>query len=321
MRAALAWLGVVMAGCATDLPSKTGAAFRTVAPEAPSAPVEAMYTVCWPQDASASQRVVLTWLADDVVFEAREGASNATGRCLREIATSYPFSTRPTGSVELAPPAQPLDGWAVLGWVKLLSSSRYGPERGLIDAAPAVRACLNAGAGRTTARFAVRHVPGPQVRVFPEAVSEVDRCLEAVVGSIVWPSSREVFFEFPPTPRAVASSTAPVAMYFAPPTPSTGTALDPASVKDAIHLALPKVSACWDLALARRANFGGARTFRFRVAGDGTVQAAWVASGLERGPVAADYLFDQCLHGALLSVHFPPEAGEGVYTWVFATRG
>ncbi len=315
--ATLAWLGVLAASCATDLPSKTGAAFRVVKAEQPAVPVEAMYAVCWPQDAAAAQRVVLTWLPEDVVFEAREGASNATGRCLREIATSYPFAAKPTGSVELSPPTQPIDGWAVLGWVKLLSSSRYGPERGLIDAAPAVRACLGARPSRSTARFAVR--PGPQVRVFPEAASELDRCLEAVVGSIAWPSSREVFFAFATVPPG--DSKADVSMYFAPVTPSAGAALDPAVVKDAIHLALPQVSACWDSALARRANLGGARAFRFRVGDDGTVKAAWVSAGLDTGPVAADFLLDRCLRAALLTVHFPPLAGEGVYTWVFATRG
>jgi hypothetical protein len=314
-------LAVVLVGCACatpDLASKTGASFREVKAEAPVAPVEALYAVCWPQDAGAAERVVLQFLPDGVVFEVREGASNATGRCLREIASSYPFSAKPAGEVTVSPPAQPIDGWGVMAWVKLLSASRYGPERGVLDPGPLVRACLDRGPTRANLRFAVRHVPGPQLRVFPEAASEADRCLEAVLGAIAWPSSREVFFSFSSPSPAVAAG-GDVARYFTPSGPSLGAALEPGSVREAIHLSQPKVAACWEAALARRASLGGARTFRFRVSDQGEVKAAWVANTASE-VVAADFLLDRCLADTLLAVHFPPVAGEGVYTWVFATR-
>ncbi len=274
---ALTVVGLLLGACATpEVASKTGASFREVKAEPPALPAEALYAVCWPQDAGAAERVVLSFLPDGVVFEAREGASNSTGRCLRELASSYPFAVKPNGSVTVAPPAQPIDGWAVLAWVKLLSASRYGPERGLLDPAPLARACLDRGPTRGNLRFAVRHVPGPQVRLFPEAASEADRCLEAVVGAIAWPSSREVFFDFPrPGPPP---TTGDVSRYFTPPGPSLGSALEPGSVREAIHQAQPKVAACWEAALARRASLGGARTFRFRVSAEGAVTAAWVAS-------------------------------------------
>lgn len=141
----LGWLPLcfLALGCRTQrVAAQGGAVFRDVAVESPSVPASALYSVCWPQEASPTERVQLTWLDDDVVFEAQLGASNSTGRCLREIATTYPFATRPTGTLSLGPPRQPLDGWAVLAWVKLLSASRFGPERGLLDPSPLVRACL-----------------------------------------------------------------------------------------------------------------------------------------------------------------------------------
>ena len=92
-------------------------------------------------------------------------------------------------------------------------------------------------------------------------------------------------------------------------------------VKDVVRLAGPKVSACWDAALVRRTTIGGGRTFRFRVDDKGAVVRAWVASTLSDGVTAADYLLDRCLAQTLGGLHFPPSAGDGVYTWVFATRG
>lgn len=316
----LGWLPLCLLalGCRTQrVAAQGGAVFRDVTAESPSLPALALYSVCWPQEASPTERVLLTWLDDDVVFEAQLGASNSTGRCLREIATTYPFATRPTGTLRLGPPRQPLDGWAVLAWVKLLSASRFGPERGLLDPSPLVRACLQHGELRSITRFVVRHVPGPEIRVIPSVVSEAERCVEAVLGSTAWPSSRSVFFDFAKSAGA-GSPGVEVGLYYAPAS-SLGRALDPAVVKESMLAIRPRVAQCWDAAVVRRTGLGGARTFRFRVDDSGAVTHAWVTQGGE-ALVAADYLLDRCLEGALGSMRLPPTSGDGVYTWIFAAR-
>jgi hypothetical protein len=324
VRAALTVVLVVavVAGCRTPEVGAThgGAGFRDVKVEASTVPLQALFGVCWPADALKAQRVVLTWLADDVMFEAREGASNSTGRCLREIATTYVSTPRPTGTLEVGPPAQPLDGWAVLAWVKLLAPSRFGPERGFVDPGPLVRACVAQGLGlRASTAFTVRHVPGPEVRVLPSAMGEAERCVEAVLGSTAWPSPRELFFELRGTTGAPPPE-GDVSPWFGPPG-SSGAAMDPSVVKESVRLVQPKVAACWEGALERRASLGGARTLRFRVDEQGVVTAAWVASTMAEGAAAADAMLDRCLVDALKQAHFPPSAADGFYTWVFAARG
>jgi|GEM_PF-1751599 hypothetical protein len=312
--------GLLSQACATPSASQGGARFEPVGPVRLSLPPEALFAVCWPQDALAAQRVVLTFLEGEVVFEAREGASNSTGRCLREIASTVVWPQRPT-TLEVAPPVQPIDGWAALAWVKLLSSSRFGPERGVVDPAPLVAACVTrAGPLRPSTRFVVRHTPGFEVRPLPSAVADSERCVEAVLSATAWPSSRELFFEFSSAAHAPPAE-GDVSAYVVPPGSSTGLALDPTLVKDVVRLAGPKVSACWDAALVRRTSIGGGRTFRFRVDDAGAVTHAWVASTMSEGPTAADLLLDRCLRDTLRGLHFPPQAGDGVYTWVFATRG
>ena len=316
----LAWLNVCLMalGCTSvDRAAQGGAIFRDVAIETPDLPASALYSVCWPEEASSLERVLLTFLPGDVLFEARDGASNSTGRCLREIASTYPFSSRPDGVISVAPPRQPIDGWAVLAWVKLLSPSRFGVERGLLDPEPYARACLDRGEVRQHTRFVVRHVPGPEIRVVPAAVSEAERCLEAVLASTAWPSGRTLSFELTKT-AANPSSRADVAMYFSPPS-SLGKALEPQAVREAMLSAKSRVAECWDSALVRRPGLGGARTFRFRVDDSGAVSHAWVVQGAE-GVVSADFILDRCLEAAIRSLHFPPVAGDGVYTWVFAAR-
>ena len=67
-------------------------------------------------------------------------------------------------------------GWAVLAWVKLLSTSRFGADRGLLDPAPLVSACLSrAGPVRPSTRFLVRHTPGFEVRALPSALADSGR--------------------------------------------------------------------------------------------------------------------------------------------------
>ena len=121
-----------------------GAAFNDTV-KAPGVPAEALFELCWPDDATPTQRVSLVTMANgDVVFEAQEGASNSTARCIREIATTYP-GKRPAGEVKLGPATKRPSGWVVLGYVQLLSPARFGPERGVLDPAPLVRACLSQG--------------------------------------------------------------------------------------------------------------------------------------------------------------------------------
>ncbi|MDP1830342.1 MAG: hypothetical protein Q8L48_44165 [Archangium sp.] len=310
---------LLLASCATPSAGQGGARFDPVTPTALTLPPPALFAVCWPQDAHPAQRIALTFVDKDVLFEAKEGASNSTGRCIREIAATVKWATTPV-TLEVAPPQQPIDGWAVLAWVKLLSSSRFGPERGLIDPAPLVSACLSkAGPVRPSTSFLVRHTPGFEVRALPSALSDSERCVEAALSATAWPSSRELFFQFSSTQHAPAAE-GDVSAYVAP-SVSTGVALDPLLVKDVVRLAGPKVAACWDAALVRRTTIGGGRTFRFRVDDTGAVTNAWVTGTMSEGATAADYLLDRCLGDTLKGLHFPPSAGDGVYTWVFATRG
>ncbi len=304
----------LLAACATPNAGQGGARFETRS-VAPSLPAPALFAVCWPPNALPAERITLTFIKKDVLFEAKNGATNSTGRCIREIATTWPS---PPATLEVAPPEQPIDGFAVLDWVTLLSATRFGPERGLLDPAPLVSACLlKAGPLRPSTRFMVRHTPGFEVRALPSSLSDSERCVEAVLNATAWPSSRELFFQFT---KGGATPAGDVSAYVAPIT-STGIALDPLMVKETIKLAGPKVSACWDAALVRRTTIGGGRTFRFRVNDAGTVTNAWVAGTLSDGPTASGYLFDRCLADTLTGLHFPPSAGDGLYTWVFASRG
>src|SRR5689334_23245498 len=55
----------------------------------PGVPVHALMDTCWPVPGPSPQRVVLTFIKEggqlkDIVFEPREGAGNAVGRCLQQ---------------------------------------------------------------------------------------------------------------------------------------------------------------------------------------------------------------------------------------------
>jgi len=168
---------VAAAGCkTTEGPAgQGGAGFRAATVDAPTVPIQAMYALCWPATASAQERVKLLPLpGGDVTFEAKNGASNSTGWCLREIITSYPVEQRPIAEQELAPPASPVELWAALAWVKLLAPGRFGPERGLLDPAPLAAACLATGTVRE-GTIAVEHSPILAVRGL--ASIEAERCL------------------------------------------------------------------------------------------------------------------------------------------------
>lgn len=309
------WFLLLFLSCAAPSASQGGARFKDVGAQATTLPPDALFAVCWPQDALAASRVALTFDGDDVIFEARDGATNSTARCIREIATSVAWPNRPK-SLEAAPPSQPIDGWAALAWVKLLSSSRFGPERGLLDPAERVAACLAKG-GATPASFIVR--PAEDVyRVVPPALTDTERCVEATLAATAWPSSRELFLSFASS-RGAPEARGDVSVYFGPDAAS-GVALEPQSVREALQLAGNDVAACWEAALLRRTAIGGARTFRFTVNDTGAVTRAWVTTSTGQSATAADALLDDCLHTVLLKTRFPPRAGDGFYTWVFATR-
>jgi hypothetical protein len=315
---------VLFGGCVTvEGPSGQGGAQFKQVDERPALEAEALFPVCWPADAAPNQRVSLVTLASgDVMFEASEGASNSTARCLREIAASYP--DRKLGELQVAPPARRASGWAVLGYVQLLSSRRFGPERGLLDPAPLVRACLSKGeALRAGTRFQISNDPSLKVTLessdgFPIApITGAERCVEAVLGSTAWPGTRPFTLEF----EAAGDGRGEVDLYFAMDAAKGG--LDPALVKEAMSTRGPAVGACWEEALARRAGLSGGRSIRMRIDEAGTVTQASIVGNVSAEPTtAADYLLDVCLAHAAKLAHFPSGApGDAVYSWVFAQRG
>ncbi len=313
-----------LAGCVTSegATGQGGAKFNA-ATGAPRASAEELFPVCWPADAAAPQKIKLATLPNGkVVFEAADGASNSTGRCLVEIAGSYP--DRKFDGVELAPPGARPTGWAVLAYVQLLSATRFGPERGLLDPAPLVHACIFKGDGlRAGARFSVSFDPDAKVRLessdgAPMApLTASERCVDAVLGSTAWPSTRAFTLEF----AKASAGEGDVGQYFGP--GGAQGALDPVKVKEAMTMRGPAVSACWDQALARRPSLGGGRSVRLRVDDTGRVSQVSVVGNVSAEPAtASDYLLDLCLAAAASGAHFPGGvAGDAVYSWVFAQRG
>ncbi len=284
----------------------------------PGLPVEALYEVCWPEDAMPSQQVTLTFEPKKVFFEPSTGVSNSTARCLREVASSYPFSTKPQGSVLVKPPAVAPDGWKILGFVKLLSPSRSLGDRGLLDPSSLVHACLGQGAGsfRPSAVFEVRFSPVLAVNLVGGALSEKERCVEAALGATSWPSTRSFNLSFPASSASVAQGTRPE-IYFEPATER----LEPIgfdAVRESFSNKKSAVGNCWDQAIARRARISGGRTVRFQSRG-GKVKAWMVKNASDGQAGAADYLLDVCLVDVVQSMQFGRE-GDGVYTWVFAER-
>jgi hypothetical protein len=317
-------------GCVTSngATGQGGAAFNPPGASKPSVPVEALYDLCWPADATAQQRVKLVTLGNgEVIFEALEGASNSTARCLREIATSYP-GPRAAGEVKVTPPPKSPSGWVVLAYVQLLSAARFGPERGVLDPAPLIQACLSRGdAPRVGVRFAVTIAPELKVSLessdgfVQPALTDSERCIEAVLGSTVWPNTRGFTLDFSSRDPSGAPGQGEVSHYFAPPG-GAAAGLDPVKVKESISSSGPAVGACWEAALLRRAGLAGGRSVRLRVEESGAVSHIWVLGNLSAEPAtAADYLLDRCLVEAARKVRFPAgAAGDTVYSWVFAER-
>ncbi len=283
-------------------------------------PVESIYPVCWPADAQPGQNVVLIFNAKGVFFEPSPGVSNATARCLREVAESYRFEQQPQGAVTVQSPATRPMGWQVLGYVELLAPSRFQESRGLLKPAALVRRCIEKGGGnsfRNDLAYRIQTAPAVSVRAVGGALSDSERCVEAVLGSTAWPSAGDFEVAFPPLPLSAGAEQQSLLPYFAPP----GEALPvfvPESVREALSLKKAEVARCWEAALLRRAGLSGGRTVRFRVKG-GKTQAWMTKSVADAESSGADLLFDRCLVDIVKAVPFAQD-GEGAYSWVFAER-
>jgi hypothetical protein len=307
--------------------------------------------VCWPRAAGPAERVRLTFFRQegrlkDIMFEPSGGASNATGRCLQQVAWEYPWSAEPGGLPELmdvTPPAARPSGWHYLAYNTLLAEGAHGEDRGLLAPAPLVRACMASGAGiRPHIRFRVQTHP-VRVSVFFElsevgrpdqrrteadlATTDSERCIKAVLGAAVYPGTRNFELELSDlTGAPQAAPDAQVAAYFAPREAAevSGT-LDPMVVRERMAENQPHVTGCWEAALLRRSGLFGARTFRMRVGATGEVSFAHViANRSDRPDEAEDYLLDRCIAEGLGRVRFPPVAQGGgaevAYSFIFARR-
>ncbi len=300
--------------------------------------------VCWPGGTDAVQRVVLTLYRDDqgqlrdVTFEASEGASNSIARCLREVLMTYPWEKGEVpAQIESSPPLTRPSGWQVLAFVRLMSEARYGSDRGLLDPAPLVAACLAHGAAR---QLFYRVLTSPvRVTAFvedsarPDAlapatpVTEAERCTVAVLASTVYPGSRGFEVDFGNQAGAAKPASATeVSFYFPPPDvrPADGP-LDPQVVRETMQTRQPQVALCWEAALERRAGLSGGRSIRARIAAPGEVEFAHVVTNQTQSPEeASDYLLDKCLVEVVKGTRFPNPAqrsADAVYSWVVARRG
>src|SRR5439155_20831452 len=203
---------------------------------------------------------------------------------------------------------------AVLAWVKLLDATRFGPERGILDPENYVSACLGHGAMRPGVQVAIRHAPALSVTIFPSgALTDVERCVEAVLGATAWPSTRPFTFELS---GGSSAAQADVSFYFSPATPVSP--VDPQRVRDAMQKAQSRVAICWESALQRRAGLAGGRTVLISIDGDGAAKDVSIVGNASDTPLtAADYLLDQCLVGAARDVRFGGGApGDAAYSWV-----
>jgi len=308
--------------------------------------------VCWPRAALPAERVRLSFYLEsgrlrDITFQPAGGASNATGRCLQQIAWKYPWEAEPGGLPELldlTPPAARPSGWQDLAYNALLAEGALGPERGLLSPAPLLRACMENGAGlRAHIRFRVRTQP-VRVSVFfelseverPEqrrteadlATTDSERCIKAVLGSTAFAGTRNYELELGDLSGAPPAAPAgEVSAYFAPgtgPAADVAGTIEPAAARERLSQRRPQVTACWEKALQRRSALFGGRTFRMRVGEGGQVDFVHVvANRSDREDEAEDYLLDRCVIDALSGARFPPVPGGGAevaYSLVFERR-
>jgi hypothetical protein len=294
---------LILACKTTDSARQGGADFKIPTTETLESKFEDVAGVCFQTDTQG--KVILDFADPTTAFEVQDGASNSIGRCVREVGLSFVFPQKPTGKIEVRAPKQPMNGWAVADWVKLLAAGRYSSERGILNPGPQLTGCLQEMAIDATV------IQSSGIFVESNPPSESARCVAAVLSSVAWPSQKNLVMTFSPKEKAV-----PLTRYFRP----AGDALNPLaaeSVSAVIKSASPQVGACWNETLIRRTGIGGAKTFRFSVDAKGKVSAAWVA---ESSFGIHDALLDACLERVLFLLQFEPTAGEGVYTWNFATR-
>ncbi len=273
--------------------------------------VAAVFDVCWPPEAPRDARVRLEFTPDDVTFSTFDGAENATGRCLRELASAFPFTARPSAPVDVRPPKGPIDGWGVLGWAKLLAAERFAPLRGLVDPLPAAVSCVGLGAPRPELTFTVRREPALKIELSAPVERPSEACLEAVLGAMAWPSSRVLTFSFRQAPPAVSADRTAV-LFTA--VPDQASALDGAVIRRAFGARREEVQQCWEEVMARRPTAAGARTVRWTATSSGLV--AWIVP--EAGAIA-DVLLDACLVRVTQSAPFD-SSGPGEFSWSFGPR-
>jgi hypothetical protein len=334
-----ATLLLALAACKTvpEASSGQGGAVFRAAPTEAAASARAMMDVCWPAEAIArpeGQLVRLTFVQsgghlDDVMFEAPGKAGNSVGRCLRQVAWAYPWKPgEAPAALELVPPARRPSGWVQLAYVRQLSAMSFGDDRGVLDPAPLVRACLARGLGaRPQLVFKVEPAP-VRVATFSDGptrvVSDTERCVLAVLAATQYPGSRGFELSFASLEGAPPPASADqVRAYFAPGDVPAGSPLDPAVAREALQLRGPQVAACWEAALARRAGLAGGRSLRLRVGPGGEVVfATVVANQSNSSQEAADLLFDRCLVAAAEGARFPAAGvnADVIYSWVFAHR-
>ena len=331
---------VVLAGTGCQSGPKAVPAHPAAPP--PTFAVEHLLGACWPEGSDPEQRVALTLIRDghalkDVLFETRNGAPNSVGRCLRQVVWLYPWRGDLPETVEFGPPQQRPNGWAVLEHVRLLASGTFGPERGLVDPIPLVHACVTHGSGVRPG--VVFHVQPRPIRVQPliagigstftttAAITDSERCIQAVLGSTVYPGTRTFLFDFsrgtaPGEPAPLSE----VSQYFEPPDLQDATGLlELAQARAVLKSLQPQVGQCWETAINRRGGISGGRTLRIRVQPTGQIAFAQVVSdhGEGTGAEAVDYLLDRCLAATILQAKIPPPEGgpaELAWSWVFALR-
>jgi hypothetical protein len=311
----------LLSACATSGATSSGAAFNATV-STPRVGALELVAACWPDGASGS--VTFSRAGDrDLRFEAAPPSLNPTARCQREVLLTAPDGLAAVGSgLTLSPPQGPLSGWVVLAWARLLNEGRYGPEKGLLDAAPLVRACLAQGMGlRGAPTFTVDPEGRPRVQVVSEsgsvgAVTDTERCVEAVLGAAAWPNSRAQRFRLTGAVGAPAPQ-GDVAPWFGGAGPERP-ALDPAAVKESLAAHKAEIFTCWEQAIARRPELEGGRSVRLRAGPDGAVTQVTVVGNLtDARSMPGDYVFDQCVVGVVSRTRFP-QGGESVYSWNFA---
>jgi hypothetical protein len=293
-----------------------------------SSELNRLLSVCWPAGSASPATVTLDFShAGDVGFETSGGASNSTARCMREIALSFPPQERPGGQLAVQP-GEPADGWTILDWVKRVSVPVAG-NPSLTDPAPLIAGCLGLHGGiRDRLKPAVSFEPALQTYlalndVHGSPATDTERCVLAVLGSTRWPATRPYALALPTGEAkeiAHQPDAAAVALYDSA-TNFTGPLRDPLQVKSAFGAVLPKVSACWEEAISRRAGLVGGRTVMLQVDETGKQLKAAIAPLMGEGLEVNDYLLDRCLVAAASGAKLPPgERGRALYSWVFAER-